>query len=280
MKVALAFAAKQDNNYLKEYVEHYLSIGINTIILIDNNEINGENPGDVLKDFTDRIVYLDRRGDHTETRQWDYYTRIYRDFNTDFDWICFFDSDEYLFLKEHKTIQDWLSMTCFDEVDVVAPNWKMYSDNNLIYYDNRPVIERFRAPCPIDIRAGYNFPHNNHTKSIIHCRSRNDIVFRHPHFAESTTNNSLVTVNSVGQEMHSGWPFCDYNFKYAELRHYQTKSTEEFCYRRLSPERNFCMRRFDSSEIDINKEIEYYFMLNEFSEEKMAFIKQFLSNNH
>lgn len=62
MKVALAFAAKQDNNYLKDYVEHYLSIGINTIILIDNNEINGENPGDVLKDFTDRIVYLDRRG--------------------------------------------------------------------------------------------------------------------------------------------------------------------------------------------------------------------------
>lgn len=275
-RVALCLATKCDNKYLKEYIAHHLSIGINKFILIDNNEPDAENPLDVLQEYLDYIIYIDKRGNHSLSRQWDFYTEVYNQYNEQFDWICFWDSDEYLFLNIHKTIQDWLSMECFKDVDVVAPNWKMYSDNNLLEYDDRPVIDRFTEPCPLDVRAGYNFPHDNHIKSIIRCHGRKDIVFKHPHFAISVSGIPLKTANASGHIIRSNWPFCEYNFKHAELRHYQTKSTQEFCERRLSNVRNADLRRFDGTKINIQDEVHYYFMLNEYTDEKMNYIRKFL----
>ena len=42
--------SKRENQYIKEYVNHYKDIGYNHIFLYDNNEINGERFEDVIKD--------------------------------------------------------------------------------------------------------------------------------------------------------------------------------------------------------------------------------------
>ena len=43
--------AKQENLYIREYLEHYKSYGINKIFLYDNNDIDGEKPEDVISDY-------------------------------------------------------------------------------------------------------------------------------------------------------------------------------------------------------------------------------------
>lgn len=38
MKVAICVIARLENNYLREWVEYYLKLGVDTIFLGDNNE--------------------------------------------------------------------------------------------------------------------------------------------------------------------------------------------------------------------------------------------------
>jgi hypothetical protein len=49
LKILLCTIAKEENKYVLEFVQHYKSIKVNKIIIYDNNEINGENFFDILK---------------------------------------------------------------------------------------------------------------------------------------------------------------------------------------------------------------------------------------
>ena len=42
MKTALCAIAKNENLYIREWVEYYMKLGFSNIILYDNNNINGE----------------------------------------------------------------------------------------------------------------------------------------------------------------------------------------------------------------------------------------------
>jgi len=53
------------------------------------------------------------------------------------DWLSFYDLDEFLYLKNNKNIKQILSDKKFEKCDNVKINWIVYSDNNLIYYDDR-----------------------------------------------------------------------------------------------------------------------------------------------
>ena len=68
MKICLCVIAKNENLYVREFVEHYKSIGYNNIFIYDNNDINGENFSDVINDyildgFVKIIDYRDRNLD-------------------------------------------------------------------------------------------------------------------------------------------------------------------------------------------------------------------------
>ena len=51
IKICLCAIVKNENPYLREFVEYYKKIGYNKIILYDNNEINGENLEEVINDL-------------------------------------------------------------------------------------------------------------------------------------------------------------------------------------------------------------------------------------
>ena len=61
--------------------------------------------------------------------------------------MIYFDIDEYLeFVNKSKTINEYLSEDRFKKCEVIKINWLMFNDNNLIYYDNRTLQERFTEP--------------------------------------------------------------------------------------------------------------------------------------
>ena len=51
MKVCLCTLAKNENKYIKEFVEHYKKYGVDKIYLYDNNDINGEKLEDVIDEY-------------------------------------------------------------------------------------------------------------------------------------------------------------------------------------------------------------------------------------
>ena len=44
MKIANCLLVKNENNYIKEHIYYYKSIGYDNVILYDNNDIDGEYP--------------------------------------------------------------------------------------------------------------------------------------------------------------------------------------------------------------------------------------------
>lgn len=50
-KVAIATLVKMENNYIKEWIDHYYHLGFKKIFIYDNNDINGEKLEDVIDKY-------------------------------------------------------------------------------------------------------------------------------------------------------------------------------------------------------------------------------------
>ena len=63
-KVLLCCIGKMENNYIREFVEYYKTIGFDNICLYDNNDIDGEHFEDVIGNYIDSgfVILKDWRG--------------------------------------------------------------------------------------------------------------------------------------------------------------------------------------------------------------------------
>ena len=55
-KICVCSIGKNENLYIKEFVEYYKSIGIDKIFIYDNNDIQGESFETVLEDYKKNII--------------------------------------------------------------------------------------------------------------------------------------------------------------------------------------------------------------------------------
>ena len=60
-----------------------------------------------------------------------------------YDWLIFYEIDEYIYLKDIKNIKDFLKQSKFYKCQRIQLNWIFHTDNDLLYYDNRSLAERF-----------------------------------------------------------------------------------------------------------------------------------------
>ena len=259
MNILLCCIAKTENQYIREFIEYYKTLGVSHICIFDNNDKDGERFESVIQDYIDDgfVTVIDYRGKKVcqllaYQDCWDRYRREY-------DWIMFFDCDEFLEIIDGN-LHDYLES--FPDADVIKVNWKIYGDNNLVVNDGRPVRERFTEALPPDIHIHYrNIPENDHIKSII--RTRTDIVWnraRNPH-VPLIRNTAKVyrSDGTVSKVPASPWEPCDYSR--AILHHYTTKTAEEW--------RDKMKRGYpDQSDCSLTLNISKFFKYNEITEEK------------
>ena len=107
VSICLCVIAKKENLYAKEYVNHYKKLGYSHIYIYDNNDINDEKFEDVIKDEIDSgfVTIINIRG--KIRGQCFAYKDCYEKYNKLYDWLSFFDFDEFLSIKE-KNIQNFL----------------------------------------------------------------------------------------------------------------------------------------------------------------------------
>lgn len=143
LSVALCCIVKRENEYLDEYVNYYHDLGFSHIYIYDNNDIDGEKPEDIIGKY-DFVSILDCRG--KKVQQLLCYESCYKNYHNKYDWMAFYDADEFLTLKNDKTIQQYLSREAFKKYDCVDVCWVNYDDSNLIGYENnyeRSQLKRF-----------------------------------------------------------------------------------------------------------------------------------------
>ena len=159
-RVANCLPVKNENKYLREFVEYYKNLGYDNIILYDNNDINGEYPQEVIKDYIDEgfVIYNDVRGE--EKCQLRINSECLVKYQNVFEWISFFDCDE--FLVGVNNIHNILDITPSNSQQIYI-NWEIYGDNGLktVTDDNYNVLERFYCPeniSPFDKFKGVGKP--------------------------------------------------------------------------------------------------------------------------
>jgi len=91
IKVCVCTLGKNENRYIKEFVQHYEKYGVDKIFLYDNNDIDGERFETVIKDYSEKgfVDILDWRGKKKQIYNImnDCYKQNYRNY----DWLIFYE---------------------------------------------------------------------------------------------------------------------------------------------------------------------------------------------
>ena len=277
MKVALIVIGRLENRYAKEFVEYYKYIGFDHIFIIDNNYDGEEHFEEVLQSYIDDqfITIIDYRNKCGEgwnkSIQVISYIDTYEKIKNDYDWIFFCDFDEFLMLKEDNNIKDYLSRECFKDANQILINWKIYTDNDLVYDDGRPCLERFTKQMPIYKCIEYDYPENKHVKPIIR-GGLSDLLIYTPHnfynwlLRCTTYNNSGYHFDGI--DVING--VININYDLAYVRHFTTKTIDEWI-------NNKCNRgTADRKKTDFNATypILRFFKYNEITPEKLNYLKE------
>lgn len=227
LNVALCTIGRRENLYAREFVEHYQKLGFSKIYILDNNHDGEEHFEDVIGDYVDNgfVEIIDIRN---ETNcQMKEYTNLYAKHGKDHDWIAFYDFDEFLILENNISINEYLSQFPNDCQEVLI-NWLCMTDNNLVHYDPRPLMERFTTPMEILKPVQYSFPDNCHVKTIIRGGLPSVVFGGNPHVPDT----ALIAYNASGIRCNNG-PWQPIDYSKAHLRHFTTKTIEEWITRKL-----------------------------------------------
>lgn len=262
-KIALCCIGKCENNYIREWVEYHVGIGFDKIFIYDNNDTNGEHFEDVIQDYIDsgKCEIVSYRG--RKCCQEEAYHDCYVNNKDNYDWIAVFDIDEFLTLKKHKTVKEFLNDPLYNDFQLIHLNWMCYGDNGMLDNDGRPCQERFATPLPYDIRRFKDFPENNHIKSIV----RGGLKHINWRFIAHTPWCFYHCCDATGKECEVRSPYNPYNFDVAYFRHYSTKTIGEWI--KVKQARGYG----DTEDEDAKKKlgIDVFFMLNERTPEKEAY---------
>ena len=209
------------------------------------------------------VEIIDLRGKNIS--QEDFYDFTSKNVNFKCKWLLFYDFDEHLvFNDKNMTIKSYLSKEEFNKCDVVKIHWLMYYDNDLVYYDNRTLNERFSKPS-------YNSDDNKYHKSILKGKIYNGKLWEvslGPHQPNESLVNMCDAVGKLANTRHGilGHP----NYKYGHIKHFRTKTAEEFAYKIL--------RGYDlGQKFYIDKAIDYFFNNNKFTKEKLEIFERLLN---
>lgn len=223
MKSAVCAIARYENDYLLEWITYHLRLGFNYIFLYDNNNPDDDTVFAIVKEnkLEDKVRVIDYRG--KKTCQIEAYNACFESFGADVDWIAFIDLDEFLTFNSEQPIQtvnEFLQkVRGFNSVLV---NWMCFGDGGLVYQDDRNVVERFQIPISLDS------PINKHVKSIV--KTKSGLFYSaDPHRVQGNVFPCDDCLNSAPKDS----PFKKPSFQVLYIRHYSTKTIEEYIKSRM-----------------------------------------------
>ena len=264
VKTAICLISKQENRYIKEFIDYYKKLNVSKIFLYDNNDINGEHFEGILSNYTklNFVEIYNYRGKYKP--QFQAYNQCYINNNKDFNWIAFFDTDEYLYLNLYTDLNKFLSSSKFKKCSSILFNWRYYGDNDNIYYDPRPLLERFTKP--------FYFNYINKMNQYLYCAGktivRSGLNLTWEHFPHISKNKPVCRPNGRILRKYLSPP----QYSTAYIKHFATKSTEEF----IERVKRGTVHSKETSEYIIYRIKDYYFFFNKFNnQKKIMFEKKF-----
>lgn len=256
--VAVCIIVRCENPYLREWCDHYLSLGVKKIFLYDNSREGDERPAEVLTGYGDAVEIIDYTNEGIGA-QVQAYTECYQKHGNEYGWIGFLDADE-LVRVDGNDLPIYLNTM---QADVVLLSWRIMTDSGLTHYDPRPMAERFTVVKETpSLENGTEF-----VKSFV----RGGLTGLHfevqPHVP--SFKGKLKVVNAVGEDV-TLYPAIKPVHKVAWIDHYLTKTAEEYIGKINRGFINVSQEHNDQRKAHA---IEHFFNINEWTAEKEAILK-------
>lgn len=220
-KVCICTLGKNENLYIREFIEHYKKYGVKKINLYDNNDINGEKFEEIIDDYIKNgfVQLYNWRG--RKYVQISIMNECYKNNKDIYDWIMFSDIDEYIHLHDNYTkINIFLDEHRYRKCQIIYLNLICHSDNGHLHYENKPVKERFPnvsqkaklGKIKLEVKSIIRGHMENITMNCIH-----------------RGNTNLKNCNGFGHVNTTDFIFTkEPDIEYYYYDHYYSKSTEEF----------------------------------------------------
>ena len=202
MKVGLACVAKNEDRYIEEWVDYHIKLGFDKIDVYQNDwEFFLDRPGLTMHKRAGVAVQVPCYNDHLKNL---YETR-------ELDWVAFLDVDEFLVLKRHKSVKDFLAD--YDGALAVGINWYFFGNSGL-KGAGEGLVKRFKMR--------HRFM-DRHVKSILNVSrcAEAGAWMRDPHCIQ------LDWFDTIGVQKSGPFNYRPTDM-IAQINHYFAKTEEEF----------------------------------------------------
>ena len=171
-----------------------------------------------------------------------------------YDWLIFYEIDEFINLHNYTSIKTFLNEYKFKNCQIIYLNLVCHTDNNLLYYENKSLVERFPKIAKFKFEV----------KSIIRGHLKMYIKIDRLH----VSTNKLINCNGFGHKNKIRFgTSTEPDTKYYYIDHYYSKSTEEFIIK---------LKRGDlykNTKNYIMHKIYKYYLQNNFTKDKIELIE-------
>lgn len=204
---------KNEKQYLKEWIEYHLLIGIERFYLYDNEST--DNPLEVLEPYIKKglVIYKQILG---SAMQIPVYNDVISKSKNETKWLALIDLDEFIVPKETKKLKDFLKK--YEKYPSLCINWINFDSNGFKSKPEGLVVENYTRVYLDD-----NHPENLHIKTIL--QPSQVLSCNNPHYA--FYRNFKFGVNENYKKVFG--PFTKQNsVKKIQINHYCSKSLEEY----------------------------------------------------
>ena len=222
-KYLVIACAKNENKYIREWIQHYLNLNFDKLIICDNND--DDSLLDVVSDYIEQGVVEVFNCHGLKNFQADILAMFCTEGN--YKWCGYFDCDEFLELGAYGDIKKYLEKK---EGDCITFNWIMFDSNGNMEYEDKPLSDRFTIPY---------LPITNIENAFVKCLMSGghfkygDVMNDGGHMYRAL-NEDKISYNFGGyclsklrgENLQAILPL---RYKDGYLKHYYTKSFEEWC---------------------------------------------------
>lgn len=220
--LALACIIKNEKKYVKEFVDFYLSVGVEKIYLFDNDST--DNVKEILESYIKlgKVVYITFPGVRVQNAAYRYAIRYCKTFTR---WLMLVDIDEFLFSTSGRKVSDVLKK--YEDYPGIGVNWILFGPSGHDYSPEGLVVENYTETF-----QDQNHIYNRRIKSIVNpnevesLSSPHFCLYKKGKFAVDESQN--VIDGTVSYIEGYGYAFTEENHRnILRINHYITKSKEE-----------------------------------------------------
>lgn len=222
--VSICLLIKDENSYLKEWLEHYDSIGVEHFYIFDNgSKIPVKNTIEPIDNgkFINKCTIIPF-SNYKKNMQYECYEKCLSDYGEESRWIGFFDTDEFVDIG-NKNICDFLQS--YENNFCVWFPWEQYNANGHIVKSEKKMSEYFtqRVLDPFGLWGKVFLQPHLTAYMYVHLGYPLDDYERVINVDYNDHLNNYSKMYNISRTR-----FLDDIYKYGKIRHYFTRSFEEW----------------------------------------------------